>query len=395
MDYNYVNFNDPNPQVLEDSSDEEQQPAPRTGVGSGPYQQSPPSTGFGPSEYPLPPLPLPLPLSTGFGAAQYQQPAPSIGPSQSHPAINVYGATPVSSPQATYATPLLATRNQPTYQPTPTTVSFPPFVACPPTLPATYTARMMLDHQPFMPVFTGSANVYTSSAANEHYGLMAPLKDWPLPTGLGGYDDLSNADLYTPFPTNPLAATVTEADIISATMNAIFNPVETVLSRNSYGYQITAACEDSHTVSVPTALGGSVNHFSRIDRSWSYWDPRAGRSVPFAVMEFKKPGALVEREWRTACMTGGEVHGKGETLCRQLKKYGYGLRTPFVGACDGRILLLLFLGGTRDQWFSEALLQAPTTPALIRWINDTAEMKRNAYVFLREALQWKLQEGRF
>jgi hypothetical protein len=377
-----------------------------TGFSTDPYQS--PGFGTGQDQLPVAQLPLPIPsTSTGpeyqqslpsssFGLGQYQSTTSTGFGSQYYgPAINIQGATPATSPQMTYTTPVFTTRTLPTNQPTSTTISFPPLMQCPTTLPADYTARMMLDHPPLMPIFDeSSGTVYNSSAANDHYGAIAPLREWPLPEGLGGYNVLSDFDRYTPFPNNPLAATVTEADVISTTMNAIFNPVETVLSRNNYNCQIKAACEDSHTVSVPTHLG-SVSHLSRIDRSYSYWDGQSQMWIPFAIIEFKRPGALVYEEWRAAFANGTEVGGKGTKLCRQLKKYGYGLVTPFVGAFDGRVLLLLFLDGTREQWYHADTSEARSTPAYFRWIYNPVEMKRNAYVFLRDALRWKLrQEGR-
>jgi len=302
-----------------------------------------------------------------------------------YPTINIYGATPLSSPQQMYTTPTLAA----TYQPVSTPDSFPPLVECPATLPAIYSARMMLDHPPLLPTFASTGAVYNSSAANDHYGLIAPLQLWPLTKELGGYKSLSDFDRYTPFPNNPLAGTVTEADVISATMNAIFNPVDAVLSRNSYGYPLLASCEDSHSTPVQTFLG-PMEHLSRVDRSWSFWNGQ--RYVQFAVMEFKRPGALEPGEWGTAYTNGTVVRGKGSKVCRQLKKYGYGFDTPFVGCFDGKVLILLYLAGGREQWYHPTLLAAPNTPGYWRWIDNQNEMKRNAYVFLREALQWKLQQ---
>jgi len=324
---------------------------------------------------------------TGISAGPYgQYPYSQSRQSPQYvPSINVQGATPLSSPQMTYTTPMLQTRNQQI----PTRIEFPARIACPPMTP-TYTAREMLDHSPVMPAFDNSSGtIYNSSAANKQYGPIAPLREWQLPEGLGGYENLHENRTYTPFPTNPMCATVTEADVISVTMNAIFNPVETVLFRNSYNYPIKASCEESRSISVRTTLG-SANHLSRIDRSYSYWDGQ--RWVTFAIMEFKRPNALVPAEWAAAFASGNEVGGDGDKLCRQLKKYGYVLHTPFVGAFDGKVLLLLFLDGREDQWFHPDARSAPPTPGRFRWINDPNEMKRNAYVFLRHALYSKLRQ---
>jgi hypothetical protein len=53
----------------------------------------------------------------------------------------------------------------------------------------------------------------------------------------------------------------------------------------------------------------------------------------------------------------------------------------FNGVCDWFQLVLLRLGGSREQWKDTIEVESN-----YRWIVDRNEMKRNLYVFLKEAL---------
>ena len=305
------------------------------------------------------------------------------------PGISVQPASPFNSPPLTYTVPILITRHQSASSTNARNISFPPLVQCP--LPsANYTARMMLDAYPPLSRFGATGIVFNSSAANQHYGLIAPLKYWPLPQTLEGYESLSNDEFYQAVPGDPLAGILTEGDTIYAVMNAIFHPVNSVLHRNCYGQTLLTSSEDSHSAKVMLPDGKTGEHLSRVDRSWSILHGQDW--TKFAVMEFKRPGALNPLEWNDAIINGTAVDGKGGKVCRQLKKYGYSCGTPFVGCCDGNVLVVLCLGGQQSEWFHAIPLAAPQTPAHVRWIDKVEEMKRNLFVFLREALKWKLRQ---
>jgi hypothetical protein len=108
--------------------------------------------------------------------------------------------------------------------------------------------------------------------------------------------------------------------------------------------------------------------------------------VRFAVLEFKRPGSIKGFEWVPATNGSGEIEGSGAKICRQLKKYAYSLALRYVSVCDFNLLILLRLGGNPGDWYNATPLLAGSTSAEIRWIAEAPEMKRNLYVFLKEAL---------
>jgi hypothetical protein len=88
------------------------------------------------------------------------------------------------------------------------------------------------------------------------------------------------------------------------------------------------------------------------------------------------------------------VIGRGDTICRQLKKYGFACGVRHVSCCDGESAVFLRLEGDTQTWYNEKQEGADATPAYARFISFTGEIKRNLFVFLREALLWKLREYR-
>ena len=123
---------------------------------------------------------------------------------------------------------------------------------------------------------------------------------------------------------DPLSLSFSEGDIIYQTMSAIFTPVNLVLNKYSRGVQIASFSETSHSalVTIRTATGDTTvaKHLSRVDRLWAFWNGQDW--VKFAVVEFKRPGAIEDGDWETA-IQGGQVDGLGAAMCRQVVKYCY------------------------------------------------------------------------
>jgi hypothetical protein len=271
-------------------------------------------------------------------------------------------------------------------------VVFPPLKTVS-TVPAAYTARMLLDVVPAPINLTNRGVVYDSSAANQYYGTVGPLSYWNLPRNLGGYNDLPEYAQYPPIAHDPLSGGTTEGDTIYATMNAIFLPVNMVLSNNSRGFPLRSFCEASHStkVTIQLPIGGAIfgEHLSRVDRTWAFF--HQGKWIKFAIVEFTRPGALDAMDWDPA-IQGGEVQGTGAKMCRQGLKYCYAYNVSYIAFSDGSKVIFLKIGGARQDWFNSIPLAAGATPAQARWVDSLEEMKRNAYVFFQEALEYKLGE---
>lgn len=249
----------------------------------------------------------------------------------------------------------------------------------------TFPAKFVLEVPPEMGILQYSGTVYNSSEANIFYGPVGPLTQWDLPQDLAGYNNLQGKYHYV--PPNPLAAGITEGDTVLAAMNAVFQPVDMVLHQNCDG-RILASFSES-TSSVRTGVGR--DQICRVDRSWAFYNGQTW--VKFAIVEFKRRGALKSSEWQFGGV-GTTVGGKGGKICRQLKKCASLCGTPFVGCCDGEKMVLMCLAGSSADWYRAIADTAPPTPAFARWIENSAEMKRSLYVFLREALKVKLREHR-
>jgi len=151
---------------------------------------------------------------------------------------------------------------------------------------------------------------------------------------------------------------------------------------NSTAYNIRCASEDSHSVKVQVD-GDVVEHLSRIDISWSVQIQNIW--YRFAILEFKRPGAIHGSHWAPA-LTGEPVVRSAQKICQQLTKYAYSFGGPFVGVCDWVHLVLLQLEGDRNRWCNAA----EGISARFRWVSDRNEFKRNLYVFLKEALKYFL-----
>jgi hypothetical protein len=235
---------------------------------------------------------------------------------------------------------------------------------------------MHLDYDLPVVQLLSSGLVSVSSVTNQYYANVSRLLTWDLPQGLGGYDNLPADLVYSAAQIDPAIQISGEADAIWASRLYIVTPVNSVLCRNS-SYPIRCGSEDSHSVKVMVD-GNIVEHMSRVDLSWSV----KVREIwyRFAVLEFKRPGAIVYTDWSPALINKPVVRS-AKKICQQLSKYAYSFHNPFNGVCDWFQLVLLRLGGNREQWKESIEVESN-----YRWIVDRNEMKRNLYVFLKEAL---------
>ena len=105
----------------------------------------------------------------------------------------------------------------------------------------------------------------------------------------------------------------------------------------------------------------------------------------FAILEFKRPGAIKFAEWQPVMGQPGTLGPGAVNICRQLHKYAYACNTPFGAVCDGLTLVLMKFGGSRHDWYNAQPQRAIPNSAVFRWITDRSLMKRNLYVWAREA----------
>ena len=138
------------------------------------------------------------------------------------------------------------------------------------------------------------------------------------------------------------------------------------------------------TTSEETVSDGRT--LCRVDLSFSVVLSEAVTKT-FAVLEFKRPGSIKSEEWSPVVNTTGSVLQGADTICRQLHKYAAIRDTPYVGVCDGLSLVLLQLGGIKENWKSVLPYQARPNEAMFWWINDLDEMKCNLFLWLFAALQ--------
>jgi hypothetical protein len=172
-------------------------------------------------------------------------------------------------------------------------------------------------------------------------------------------------------------------------MNNIFNDVNIVFAANARRYQIRCRFEESHSAPVNLATG-LTDHLSRVDMSWLYSYNRRN-FYTFAILEFKHPEAIRQKDWFGT--PNSTVLSSGEKICRQLKKNAYSFSLCCIGACDLNTLLLLHLEGERKDWFSSTPFDTLPIPAQFRCITQADQMKRQMYVFLKEALDEKLRDN--
>lgn len=257
-----------------------------------------------------------------------------------------------------------------------------------PSITPTFTSRMLLDSLPPEQPTASLGTVFDSSTTNELYGTLGPLVTWPHKR-----QDIENYELLKsetqaighPINQNPLSSALTEADIVQ---NAILNyiiPINIVLSRHSQGLRVIQQSESTRSAKIIFNNGEVKHHVSRADMSWAFLNPGTQQWVKFAVLEFKREGGIDDTDWNPGFL-GGEVEGKGAKACRQVKKYAYAFRTRYVGICDGKKAVLMRLGGEFSDFCGTTPWTASATPAHTRYIQKTAEIKRNIYLWLIEAL---------
>jgi len=167
-----------------------------------------------------------------------------------------------------------------------------------------WTPRQLLEsYVPTPPGPANPGNVSGSSAANANFPAFKRLRHWPLPAGLKGYTALDQTWgldwRFDPTPNDPLLKLDSEADAVWAAKHYIVTPVHRVLLHSESRH----LCVRSEESSVNAA-----KILSRVDLSWSVFDPYAivkhpngtetrGVYRPFAIIEFKRPGALRAPDW--------------------------------------------------------------------------------------------------
>ena len=250
-----------------------------------------------------------------------------------------------------------------------------------------FTAKEVLDYDAPEGTVLSLGPASTSSRLNGIYPNVTQLFNWDLPEGLGGYARLPQGSPFAPPQLDPTIEINVEADAIWVSRLYLLTPVNTVFSHTS-PYKIRCSVEDGHSVRVRVD-NKMVEHLSRVDLSWSV-EVHEGHWNKFALLEFKRPGAICGRDWGPG-FNNEPLVGLTKKICQQLIKYGHTYGTRFVGVSDWDMLVLLRLCGTRDVWASATIGEPVNVSAYFRWISDRHEIKRNLYVFLKEILEYFLR----
>jgi hypothetical protein len=214
------------------------------------------------------------------------------------------------------------------------------------------------------------------------------------PRDLSGYNELPTNVVYHPIQVDPTLELSVEADAIRACHTISVGPVNMVLYNNSYIIQgskcrIRSIAEDVHSVPITVAPGVTSNLISRVDLSWEVLVGNSWQKLAF--LEFKRPGALRSLEWMSATDGTSSVKGSGEKICRQRVKYGYTYNVRYMAACTWDQLVLIYIDGERETWYSTTGISPEPIRAAYSWTDGQAFMKRNLYVFLRYALRKHLE----
>ncbi|KAK9363195.1 hypothetical protein V1504DRAFT_248225 [Lipomyces starkeyi] len=169
-----------------------------------------------------------------------------------------------------------------------------------------------------------------------------------------------------------------EADVIRAAHVYLVHPVNLILQCIYPWLNIRCKSEVTWTE-------GKVH--SRPDMSWQY------NETIFAVLEFKHPYSIDYSEWLDAMTGEGEVIGNGSQIVKQLKKYGYYARTPYVAVFDWNALVLLKLGGNMADWKNDNERKPPATAGQYVWVEQDNVVRLKLLFFLMEALQWRISSS--
>ena len=245
-----------------------------------------------------------------------------------------------------------------------------------PTLPqpiGMWSARMLLESAPpRIESINLSGEAYPSSARNSVFATIGRLTALPNPERLLDYYSYQNQHAFVHFPIqmDPTLSMTSESDTIWGTRLYIVFPVCRAIYYSS-STRIMTRTEESRSD------GGIL---SRLDMS--FMAEARGHWIPYAILEFKRPGAIKPQEWEPAILNQGHVDqgfvGPGaENICRQLHKYAHSCRTPFVGVCDGITALMLRLDGNRDSRMKPQ--GAIANSASFRWV-VREKMKRDLYI---------------
>jgi len=141
-----------------------------------------------------------------------------------------------------------------------------------------------------------------------------------------------------------------------------------------------------------------------VDFAWEYYlrNPITNASFSskkkFAILEFKRPGAIEWSHWQVARRPAGDVVQGGAKICRQLVKYAWGWNIPFVSVCDFIHLVVMKLKGERRNWSPVAEQHGSATcvsvPAEMQWLSAD-DMKRGLFIWLKMALKHHLRSQNF
>ncbi|KAJ8101627.1 hypothetical protein POJ06DRAFT_247429 [Lipomyces tetrasporus] len=157
-----------------------------------------------------------------------------------------------------------------------------------------------------------------------------------------------------------------EADVIRAAHVYLIHPVNLIFQDVYPLFNIRCKSE------VSWIQGGT---YSRLDMHWQYHD------VVFAVLEFKRPNSISISDWLGAIAGEGPVVRGGANIARQLKRYAYHARTPYVGVLDWVFLVLLELGGNMAEWI-DYQGDPSATPAEFAWLGQNDSMRMAIFCFL-------------
>lgn len=248
-----------------------------------------------------------------------------------------------------------------------------------------WTARQLLESPP--PNITTSAVSVPTHQSSQHnllYATLSLLTPSPNPDGLVDYYSSQNqqAAVHYPIQLDPTLEMNNESEVIYAARHYIVTPVCRALYYSSA----------SRIISKTEETVIEANVVSRLDMSFS--TEISGVRRVFAILEFKRPGAIKLHEWQPVMGQPGKLGPGADNISRQLHKYGYTCDTRYVAVFDGQKLLVMVLGGTRDDWRSDQTLGARPNGAFYRLIVNRDKLKCNLYVWLKEAynehlLRWR------
>jgi hypothetical protein len=223
---------------------------------------------------------------------------------------------------------------------------------------------------------------HQSTTANQLYATIGLLEPWPLPRDYCGYLNLpQNIALPPPPSIDPTLNAFSEADIVWGMRLYYFNPVGQVLFYTS-AYRVTCRAEYARSVAAEDL---QTTHSSRMDLVYLMNIPGVAAPVPFAVVEVKRKDAIKFNDWVPALKKWGALGEGAEVMCRQAVKYCYCLNVAYFAFFDGRTTVLGKVCGNRAAWRSARPMGAPPCKALYRWLDDPAEMKRNLFIWLKQA----------